>query len=223
MTTNTINPINDPHSGEQNLIQDLVDEVIQICGIDVSYIIRDMLSRDYLFGESPMSEFKDAIKIEMELMSIKSFGGDGDLLSRFGIEHTDNATFRVSSRRFKDECASTKINKPREGDLIYLPTGDSLWEIRYVKNDENFQRFGKNYTYRLECNLFQYSGENIETGDSDIDEFSSLMTVSDETTNSLLKTLLPNQDNFNEESDFIKEDVLPIEKFDPNDPFNEGS
>lgn len=223
MTTNTINPINDPHAGEQNLIQDLVDEAIQISGVDISYIIREKLSRDYLFGESPVSEFKDAIKIEVEIMSIKSFGGDGDLLSRFGIEHTDEAVFRVSSRRFKDELKSSNINMPREGDLIYLPTSDSLWEIRYVKNDENFQRFGKNYSYRMECNLFQYSGENIDTGDSDIDEFNSLMDVSVDTTNSLLKTLMPTQDNFNEESDFIKEDVLPIEKFDPTDPFNEGS
>lgn len=215
MTVKSFNPTSIPWQGEQDFVQNCVDEAIQICGVDMQYTLREMINRDSLFGEATISDFTSEYVIEMEIMSIKSFGGDGDILSHFGIEHTDEATFRVSARRWRTEFRNTEIQMPRAGDLIYLPTNDSLWEIRYVKNDENFQRFGRNYSYRLECSLFQYSGENINTGDEHLDQFDDLMEITVDKSHKLIKTLQLPENNFNDETDLITTAAEPIDSDNP--------
>ncbi|BAU39999.1 hypothetical protein [Ralstonia phage RSP15] len=220
MINSYVNPTAYPWKGEQDLVQDLTDEAIQMIGLDVKYLKRTMQNRDFLFGESPLSEFKDVITIEMELANIVQFNGDGDMFTKFGIDATDQATFRVSTRRFATEGNKIDLVKPREGDLLHLPTNDSLWEIKKVKNDENFQRFGKNYSYRLEASLFQYSYERLDHDDPDIGDFEDESVWDlDGKNDSLHRTLGLNPDDFNDESKRIKEESDKIKTFNPDDPF----
>jgi hypothetical protein len=67
-------------------------------------------------------------------------------------------------------------SRPNEGDLLYFPLTGGLFEIKFVQHQDPFYQLGKLYIYKLEVELFQYSSEAIDTGDSDIDAFETLKT-----------------------------------------------
>lgn len=210
---------------EQDILQDLTDDNIQAGGNDLLYIIRDRINEDYLFGETPISEFKDGIPIEMMLENIMNFNGDGDLLSKFGVDHSDSCTLVISSRRSAQELRTHGFTKPRSGDLIYMPISDSLWEIKYVKNDKEFYQFGKNYSYRLECSLFQYSHEEFEVpGAPDINSQFSVdlgdgMDNTPEEDDIMKQTLGISPKKVSENSDDLVKEASTYVAFDPNNPF----
>lgn len=149
------------NSTEIDLIDQLKEEAIQIKGMDVKYMLRDMVDRDYLFGESKISEFKDYFDIEMYLHSIQNHNGQADIYEKFGLTLSDQAVFEVHARRFIEEGVDFEIDRPREGDLIYLRTSDQLYEIKKVNKTDEFYQLGKNYTYMLNCDLFVYSHESL--------------------------------------------------------------
>lgn len=151
---------------EQNLVEDLIEEVIQVHGIDVWYIPRTLVKEDYLFGEDPLSSFDDGYEIEMYLETFDQYEGDGDLLSKFGLHIKDQATLTVHARRF---LAETEMEMPLEGDLIYMPMAKVLLEIQFVEDEEQFFALGKNYQFKLQCQLFEYSREDFNTGIADVD------------------------------------------------------
>lgn len=161
----------------QDLMEDLVEESIKINGINVYYIPRRFANLDQIFGEDSTSYFKDAIQIEMFMDNYSGFSGEREVISKFGLEIRDTLSLVVSKRRFEREASKfslmsdrpVQISNPMEGDLIYHPFSKSLFEIKYVDNKEVFYQFGKLYTYKLECELFRYSHEDLETGISDID------------------------------------------------------
>lgn len=209
-------------------------------GFDVKYIVRERVTSDYLFGESPISDFKEYIIIEMQQIRIERFSGDGDIFSKFGIEHSDELTLMVSVKRFAQESESIKLTQPRKGDLIYVPHSDSLWEIRNVKFDNDYYQFGKNYTYRLDCTLFQYSHEELpsdsEYNNNGVGDFNNEYTVSEIESNNPLRMLLGlhedivsphgGEENFREES-VDENKQLKTEAgsklWDASDPFSTGS
>ena len=176
------------HQPQNNMVENLIIESIQAKGLDVKYILRDMVERDSLFGEAIKSKFVDWLEIEMYAEEISNHDGSSDFMSKFGMEFSDGATFKVSVRRFREEFAEThQLERPREGDLIYLPLSDAIFEIKKVLMDENFRQLGTNYTYRLKCNLFQYSHETLpvdETMES-FQDMTEIITNDD----ALMKTL----------------------------------
>ena len=157
-------------NSEQDLVEDLTVEAIQIYGHDVIYIPRTLVNRDFLFGEDTISNFQQGISLEMYIASADGFEGEGDFASKFGIQIKDTVEFVVSKKIFSQKLShETTINRPREGDLIYLPLSKGLFEIKFVEHENPFYQLGRLYTYKLSCELFEYSEEDFTTGFTDID------------------------------------------------------
>lgn len=204
---------------EKDLMQSLIDESIQIKGIDVRYLVRNMENRDFQFGESPISSFKEFFEIEMYLSEIVNFNGQGDIFGAFGLQMNDSAVFEVSTNRFSEEAGDRfKLTRPREGDLIYLPTSDSIYEIVKVENDRDYHQLGKNYRYILRCELFRFSHEEFadDTPEDDIADFHT-------DNNMMAETLGIKSGIVNDISDMLEdeEDSIIKTQFDLNNPFGE--
>ncbi len=154
---------------EQELIDDLVEESIKIHGIDVSYLPRTLVATDQLYSEDVASKFTKAHSIEMYVESIDGFGGEGDIIGQFGVEIRDQLILSVSQRRWTDLEINDRV-RPFEGDLIYFPLNDKLFEIRFVEHEKVFYQLGNLPLYTLTCELFEYSHEDIDTGVPQIDD-----------------------------------------------------
>ena len=160
--------------GEQDLYEDIVIESLKMYGQDVYYLPREIVQLDNILNEDIESVFDSAYTIEMYIANIDGFEGDGNLLSKFGVEIRDQANFIVSKKRWNQYIGSKGAGsleglRPGEGDLIYLPLSKSLFEIRFVEHESPFYQLSNLPTYTLQCELFEYSGEQIQTGLSDID------------------------------------------------------
>ena len=199
-------------SREQDVVEDLILESIKIYGHDIKYLPRSLIKNDHLFGEDTLSKFEEAIDIEMYLKSMEGFEGDGQFLSKFGLEIRDQIVLTVSRKRFDQVVTSPKLmtevgynlvfedgdnnepsrqfltgdaateawvqegddylntlNRPREGDLIYFPMMDKIFEVMYVDDRPVHFQLGRMQSYDLRCELYEYSSEEINTGDSNID------------------------------------------------------
>lgn len=158
---------------EQNLYEDIIIESMKIYGQDVYYLPRSVVEEDRIFADAITSRFSSSYKIEMYIENTEGFDGEGDLFTRFGVEIRDEATFIVSRRRWKSVVMSseaTMINeRPKEGDLIYLPLTKSLFEIMHVEHEQPFYQLSNLPVYKMRCTLFEYSDEDLDTGVQDID------------------------------------------------------
>jgi hypothetical protein len=163
---------------EQGLIQSLVNESIQIHGIDVYYIPRQYVNEKTIIKEVIESEFNTAYPIEVYLNSYEGYDGQGTILSKFGIQELDDVSLIISKERFElyiypliQSLTNTKLSsRPKEGDLIYFPLGDRLFEIKYVEHEKPFYQLKENYVYELRCELFRYGDEVLDTGIDFIDD-----------------------------------------------------
>lgn len=158
---------------EQHLYEDLMIECLKIYGFETYYVPREEYDTDPIFKEDPQSMYKNAYPLEMYLQNVQGFEGDGELMSKFGLEIRDTATFIVSRRRWDQEVArdggTILPNRPAEGDVIYFPLTRSYFEVRKVEGQTPFFQVGKLYVYTLYCELMQYSSEKFETGVQEID------------------------------------------------------
>ena len=158
---------------EQLLYEDIVIESLKMYGQDVYYLPREIALRDDILNEDIESNFTSAYAIEMYLENLDGFDGDNNLLSKFGVEIRDQATFVVSKRRWEQLIGvyNNGINsiRPNEGDLIYSPITKSLFEIRFVEHEQPFYQLSNLPIYKLQCELFEYSGETIDTGVEGVD------------------------------------------------------
>jgi hypothetical protein len=147
-------------------------------GRDVYYLPREFANKDVIFGEDPISKFKGSYKIEMYVNSVGGFEGQGDIVSKFGIEIKDRVELVVSKKRFSNLISreDSDISRPKEGDLIYFPDSDTLFEINFVEHENPFYPLGKLYTYVLSCEAFTYSYETFDTGHTFIDDVSTDMS-----------------------------------------------
>jgi len=165
-------------SGEQNLIQSLVNEQLKMYGIEIYYIPRRYLKKNTVIKEVIQSEFTSAYPIEAYVDNYDGYGGQGTLLSKFGIQNNDDLTLIVSKERYETYITPLTENlpnielasRPKEGDLIYFPLGDRLFEIKYVEHEQPFYQLQKNYVYQLRCELFRYEDEVLDTGVETIDD-----------------------------------------------------
>lgn len=145
---------------EQVLLEDLVIESIKIHGFDIYYLPRELNSQPNMFGDDPISSFRQHFIVEMFLQTVDGFEGDGDYISKFGLEIRDSATFVVSKSRFQN---ITGKFRPLEGDILYFPLTKKFFEIKFVEHENPFYQLGKNYVYSLKVELFQYSEEEVNT------------------------------------------------------------
>lgn len=164
-------------SGEQNLIQQLVNEQLRMYGVDVYYIPRKYLKTNTIIKEVIQSKFDDAYPIEAYVENYDGYEGQGTLLSKFGIQNQDDLTLTISKERFesyispllKNETNIRLSTRPKEGDLIYFPLGDRLFEIKFVEHEQPFYQLQKTYVYTLKCELFRPEDEVLDTNVEEID------------------------------------------------------
>ena len=158
------------NSGEQNLIEDLVIESIRIYGQDVWYLPRLLGAKDDLLNEDDLSIFNKAYMVEMYIKNVDGFEGEGDFLSKFGLQIRDSITFTMSQRKFlQDVGLFDEMVRPNEGDLIYFPLNNKIFEVQHVEHEAIFYQMGSLQTYDLRCELFEYSQERFNTGVLEID------------------------------------------------------
>jgi hypothetical protein len=164
--------------GEQNLVQDLINEQLRIYGVEVYYLPREYITEKTVIKEVIESQFTKAYPIEAYVDTYEGYGGQGTILSKFGIQELDDLTLIISRERFENYISpfiagtqNTKLaSRPKEGDLIYFPLGDRLFEIKYVEHEKPFYQLQKNYVYELRCELFRYGDEIIDTGIGNVDD-----------------------------------------------------
>ena len=268
------------YSREQDTIEDLILESIKIYGHEVKYIPRTAVKNDSLFGEDILSKFEEAVDIEMYLKSMEGFEGDGQFLSKFGLEIRDQIVLTVSRKRFDQAITSPKLmtevgynlifedgnnnepsrqfltgdaateswtqegddyintlNRPREGDLIYFPMIGKIFEVMYVDDRPVHFQMGRMQSFDLRCELFEYSSEQINTGDSDIDAIEDNFTldtlqyqftledgsgtINDETGYSLLQEFDIQDSDASADNSFYQLETDSIIDFSEVNPFSE--
>jgi hypothetical protein len=168
---------------EQRLVEDLVVETIRMYGHNVYYMPRETYDKmDEIYGEDTASKFSRAYVIEMYIANVEGYEGDGDFFSKFGLEIRDTSNFVVSRRSFERYVPSTIASRPREGDLVFVPVLNKVFEIKFVEEELMFFSVGKRnpYLFELRCEAFRYSNENINTGVEDVDIIESLTSYAQE-------------------------------------------
>lgn len=205
-----LNPYHNHYTAvnEQDLTDQLIIEAIQMKGVEVLYMPRTHNNYNRLFGEDPTSSFEECVSIEMYPVDVQGFGGDGELMSKFGLEIKDTATFVVNKTRFKEEFPDWI--RPREGDLMFMPYTNAILEIKFVNHESPFFNQGKMYVWELKVETFEFSYEDVNTGNQDLDD--------------LFGDLLGNFDQAVETEPFgdnqtIVDEYEPSTSFDPNNPF----
>ena len=160
-------------NSEQHLYEDLVVESLRFYGHDCMYLPRQVIEEDSILNEDVQSKFGDAYGVEMYIESTDGFEGEGDLMSKFGLQIRDQATFVIALRTWErfislDSNLATSF-RPNEGDLIYFPLSGSMFEIKFVEHEDPFYQVGKLFVFKMRCELFEYSQEDFDTGVADID------------------------------------------------------
>ena len=161
-----------------DLYADLVIESLKIYGQDVYYLPRQLMNHDTLLGDDVTSRFPTSHKIEMYIENVEGFDGEGDLYTRFGVEIRDEATFVVSKTRFSAQVQrpdnEIDTDRPTEGDLIYLPLTNKMFEIQHVEHEQPFYQIENVPVYKMRATLFEYTGEDLDTGIDDIQDIEKL-------------------------------------------------
>ena len=118
---------------EQRLVQSLINEQLQIYGVDVIYLPRKILSKDEILTEVQSSTFNDNYAIEAYINTYEGYTGAGDIMTKFGMSLKDELTVTISKERFEDFISTFLADlpsserevatRPCEGDLIFFPLG----------------------------------------------------------------------------------------------------
>lgn len=174
---------------EQRLVQDLINEQLKIYGQDVVYMPRKFISEKKIIKEAIISKFNDSFRLEAYITNYEGFSGQSDILSKFGVRTTDGITFVISKERYEDFISpfingdpNIKLSsRPQEGDLIYVPLDNSLFEVKYVEGKRPFYQLNNLYIFELRCEIFEYEDEVIDTGIEEVDisvqEFGYIQTL----------------------------------------------
>ena len=152
---------------EQHLYENIIIESLKMYGQDVYYLPRTIVNENRIFGEDVPSKFNNSYKIEMYIENTEGFEGEGDLFSKFGVEIRDEATFIVARKRWNTTVGRVDNQiegaRPREGDLIFLPLSNSLFEVMHVEHEQPFYQLSNLPTFKMRCQLFEYSDEDFDT------------------------------------------------------------
>jgi hypothetical protein len=170
---------------EKRLYEDITIEALKIYGHDVYYIPRTIVNTDAIFNEDALSKFGEAFQIEMYVENTDGFEGDGDLLSKFGVEVRDSMTLVLATRRWEElvgRFQPTPESRPQEGDLIYFPLVKGLFQITFVEDETPFYQIANLPTFKLTCELFEYGNEALDTGIAEVDGFETAYATRTELT-----------------------------------------
>ncbi|MBT9159492.1 MAG: hypothetical protein DDT26_00751 [Dehalococcoidia bacterium] len=156
---------------EQTLVEDLIIEAIRMHGVELYYLPRTVLNRDGVFREEELVEFTRAILLEGYVRNVEGFEGEGDFLSKFGLQIRDQITFTLARRTFGEEITAllSEIIRPREGDLVWFPMNRKLFQISFVEHEAVFYQLGSLQTFDIKCELFEYNNETFAVGIPEID------------------------------------------------------
>jgi hypothetical protein len=212
------------YAREQDLVEDLTIEAIKIYGHNVKYLPKTISGIDHLFGEDKLLKYETAADVEMYIKNVEGFEGEGEFMSKFGVQLNDQLTLTVARKRFdqiRTEKLTTEVgfnylqesantdspsrqfltgnnhtesivletgttgvnaysitaNRPQEGDLIFFPLVNKIFEIKYVEHEDIFYQTGRLQSYDLRCELFKYSSEQIRTGNTEIDSTETAGTL----------------------------------------------
>jgi hypothetical protein len=164
---------------EQRLVQELINEQLKMYGVEVVYIPRKFVRKETILKEISSSKFNDNYAIEAYISNYDGYTGQGDILSKFGVSLKDEISLVISRERFEDFIAPflesenndeiELFSRPREGDLVYFPLGQRLFEVKFVEHENPFYQLGKLYVYEIKCELFEYEDEVIDTSIDEID------------------------------------------------------
>jgi hypothetical protein len=165
-------------AGEQSLVQSLINEQLRMYGVEVYYIPRRYITTNTIIKEVIESKFDNALPLEAYVDTYEGYEGQGTILSKFGIQPLSDLTLIISKERYETYITPLIKNipdielatRPKEGDLIYFPLGDRLFEIKFVEHEKPFYQLQKTYVYELRCELFRYEDEEIDTGVEQIDD-----------------------------------------------------
>ena len=181
------------YSGETSLLDDLVREQIKLFGVDIVYMPRRHVNLDRLLHESSKNVFELGLPIPMYIKTTDGYDNGLEVLSKFGVRSSDEITLQMSRSEFVthytpflksyynanagrdnlselDRLEGETAYRPKEGDLIYFPFDDGIFEIKYVMFDQPFFQLGRGYVFEIQCEKFEYSGENFSTGYDQIDD-----------------------------------------------------
>jgi len=240
------------HFGEQNLIEDLVHESIKMYGIEFTYLPKNYSEDGYdqLYSEEDRAVYTEHADIACYIVNVEGFQGEGDFISKFGLEIRDTMLLAISRRQFENELMTRfNIERPREGDLLMFPLNGKLYSISFVEHEPVFYQMGALQFYQLRVELFEYSNEEFNTGIAEIDnlqiEFSQdiyidvqLVSEKDEPlfTEDGYRILNENEDRSDSsydsardydtitsaENEYIQSESDDILDFSEADPFSEG-
>ena len=164
---------------EQRLVQELINEHLRIYGVEIVYIPRKFIRSQSIIKEIQSSKFDDNFALEAYVNNYDGYTGQGDILTKFGMSLKDELSLIISKERFEDFISPflevgdddeiIVSSRPREGDLVYFPLGQRLFEVKFVEHEVNFYQLGKLYVYELKCELFEYEDEVIDTSINEID------------------------------------------------------
>ena len=230
-----VNPYfnNNGYRATQDLISYLVKESIKIHGVNCFYMPRELKNMDTVFGEDTSAKFKYAFPIEMHLETPTGYDGDKEVITKLGLENRDIVVLLVSKDRFIQETiifrqyfADRQIERPTEGDLIFLPLDSGLYEIKFTDEDANFYQNGKLYSFKLTCERVKYSYEQI-TGNAEIEAgLANQITSIDSDNDGIADELGINTSGkppVISDNDAIATEDEDVYDFTENDPFSGGN
>lgn len=200
-------------SKEQDLLNNLIVEATNIHGLDCYYVPRNINNKDKLYYTDDQSSYTNPYLVALYVENVDGFQGDGNFMSKFGLEIRDQVVLSIPIDSFNSEIgAYTAQPRPNEGDIVFFPFNKKCFQVKFVDKFEMFFMLGKVYTYRLTCELFEYSNETFNTGIADLDaiqvKFSTNVidwSVLDETGAAILT----------EDSDYIVSEKYNLETIDP--------
>jgi hypothetical protein len=207
---------------EQNLIEDLINESLSIYGHTVFYLPRKIIKKDEIYSEDTLSIYEEAYEFDMYIRSYDSYEGDGSFLSKFNLEIRDQITLTIARRSFGNEISTARpdIQRPREGDLVYSTMMKRIFVIKYVNNTAVFFQMGDLQTWDLTCEVWEYSNERFNTGNSEIDQIEELYSVSNVSDDEDYETAMG--DVFATNKEFQDEGIGVID-WTETDPFSGGN
>jgi hypothetical protein len=205
---------------EQTLIDDLIIESIKIYGVDIIYISRAIKGRDTIFNEDDFPEYNETFEFEAYVKSMEGFEGEGDFLSKFGLEIRDTLTLTVANRTFERHVTREVVDlvRPREGDLIYFPLNEKMFEIKYVEHESIFYQMGQTQIYDMQCELLEYSNQRFNTGRTNIDDYFAAYNtdIIVDANNATLSALAATDDNsMNLDFEIEADGIIDFSEVDP--------
>lgn len=208
---------------EQQLVEDLVIESIKMYGVDVIYITRVDGAVDKIFNEDDLPLYNETFEFETYVKNVDGFEGEGDFLSKFGLQIRDQMTLTVANRTFEQYVTreESTVIRPKEGDLIYFPLSENIFEIKFVEDESLFYQSGALQVYDMVCELAEYTGQRMQTGRDNIDNYFSRFNREILTSNTATLNAIAQLDPISRNLEFEQEGDAIID-FSEIDPFSES-